>query len=39
MTFYYVAINDGCMAGTEMNRDVMPGFNLRDVAGLLCFYD
>jgi hypothetical protein len=39
MTFYYVAINDGCMAGPEMNRDVMLGFNLRYIAGFLCLYD
>jgi len=30
MAFYYVAIDDGCMARLEISWNVIPGFNFRD---------
>jgi hypothetical protein len=39
MTFYDIAINDGCMARLEMNWNVMLGLNLRDSAGVFCLDD
>jgi hypothetical protein len=35
MSFQYVAINDGCMARLELNRDAVSGFDLRDVTNVL----
>jgi len=38
MSFYYIAIDDGCMARLEMTWNLILGFNLRDFSGVLCFY-
>jgi hypothetical protein len=38
MSFQYVAINDGCVARLEFNRDAVSGFDLRDVTNFLRCY-
>ena len=35
MSFQYVAINDGCMAGLELNRNTVAGFELGKIAIIL----
>jgi hypothetical protein len=39
MALYDIAIDDGCMARLEINRNVIPGFDLRDFVAVFCFYD
>jgi len=35
MSFQYVAINDGCMARLELYRNIVAGFEIREVANIL----
>ena len=37
MTFYYIAINDGCMARLEIVWNVVSVFNLSDLLSVYCF--
>ena len=39
MAFYYITIDDGCMARLENDWNVIPGLNLRDSDGVFCLDD